>query len=305
MATGATAATRNLVDLEEAANVEVKPRRGATAKSAKVVLAGDWVCPTCPNGSFRTGLTPYWKQRKCAHIKAWHPEQRAELSCRKPPLTVRATAEGEVATWKCPLCDHGMVDSPGGTAGVWARNKHRLEKHPKAHPRLFHLDKKVINAESVRSAQFQRRLGTMNKRILLGKDTMHDWRPLRWPFGNRRGRTDVACRACGRIARGLKQLEKAKCTTIRPGELGWGRRKAFIAMAENEVRKATECLEKAEMDGVCTAADITRKRQHLQGCKDLLELVRVPADVQTARELLPKHGDAFQGIQTMLVVNHV
>ena len=179
----------------------------------------------------------------------------------------------DTVTWKCPLCPCGLTEPASEAPGRYARLKHRLEHHAKADPKLFRLDRRTTAAVSIRRAQQQRRAGVMNKRIRDGKDSIHAWMPIRRTTGKRKGRTDVVCSACGKMASSLAKLERMKCKRAAPGDLGWQRRRQFIDQMKNEQKKAVD----------------DNLRQHLAAVLRAIELL-------SNCEQLPKHvaGDVMK-----------
>ena len=63
----------------------------------------EWNCPKC---DFSTGKTKLWPQKKSAHIRAWHPEDRKAFNIPQGRLrTLAVPKSGEKVLWQCPHCD--------------------------------------------------------------------------------------------------------------------------------------------------------------------------------------------------------
>ena len=65
-------------------------------------VAKSWTCPIC---HYCAGNVKFLLQKKAAHIKAWRPDKRSDLSSRKSKILVDWTPD---CAWKCPHCNLGV-----------------------------------------------------------------------------------------------------------------------------------------------------------------------------------------------------
>ena len=107
-----------------------KDRTGGFKKWAGAITK--WQCPLC-NWKTKEMEKVSAMQQKAAHVNAWHPEQKAQLSlARKPQIVVRklSRADKTRATWLCKFCGQGLLENAACSAGRWARVTHAAKMHP-------------------------------------------------------------------------------------------------------------------------------------------------------------------------------
>ena len=214
-------------------------------QAAKKGLCVRWPCPFCPfvaKGKFVS-------QKKASHLKAWHPEEDLASTSLNPkalPLANVAQLAPEDRHWKCPLCDLGFSREQAAThpSGVlrYARDKHRLQVHPRAKPERFSFRRsrgcKEANARAraaCRNKGFANRFAQHRRHTPEEGKGTHEWTTLLWPkwTTQRPGRQDVLCKLCKRFAHSVKQLHKFKCKALQGSK-----RKRLFARLRKEARKA-------------------------------------------------------------------
>ena len=212
-----------------------------STNSGKRRISTSWTCPICS----WTTTAPLLYQKKAKHLASWHPADRAACKIVQAIKLEHVTQDN--TWWKCPKCNLGITQdqarSNPRTVLAWCRQKHHREAHPKAKASLF----RFKATDGQKNARKRAHAGTRNKaaakRILLKKESPHDFTFFKWPnwHQTRAGRQDLICTVCRRIARSVTQLNKSPCNedVIRSRK-----RQNMLTRLRNQLQKAQG--EKAE-----------------------------------------------------------
>ena len=197
------------------------PKAAASSKDGKTAVSSsartEWKCPLC---DYSTGSCKLWRQRKQAHIAAWHPEEAESLKLGRLPELLPISSKVQMR-WKCPMCNMGIPAEweINKDQFLRIRRKHHVEAHPEADLNLFKSDDSFRKAnvakatQQVRAASFARRLLGIKK----GDAGQHDPLLVSLPAcnktkkNNRNSLSRVICRKCGTITAQVKQLAKLRC----------------------------------------------------------------------------------------------
>lgn len=209
----AQCSTSNLSDFEDVDNC-AKSAAQATSSSSGGLKAKSWTCSSC---GFCTGVTRFWSQRKCHHIKAWHPEERANFNLVKSKVFVEWTPD---CVWKCPHCNLGIPPHVPAKARSDARLQHGRNKHPDVDQKDFHAapDPERVRANS-KKATLAKIAAGVAKRLLefkAGKQGDHDTVFLELPYtGKTRSYRNSArfiyCKKCTALAESTAAIANIKC----------------------------------------------------------------------------------------------
>ena len=197
------------------------PTAAASSKDGKTAVSSsartEWKCPLC---DYSTGSCKLWRQRKQAHIAAWHPEEAESLKLGRLPELLPISSKVQMR-WKCPMCNMGIPAEweINKDQFLRIRRKHQVEAHPEADLNIFKSDDSFRKAnvakatQQVRAASFARRLLGIKK----GDAGQHDPLLVSLPAcnktkkNNRNSLSRVICRKCGTITAQVKQLAKLRC----------------------------------------------------------------------------------------------
>ena len=177
----------------------------------------DWQCPKC---DFKTGWCRLWAQKKSAHIKAWHPDDRQELLAPVPSSFQLQKAEpGMKMFWKCPHCDLGIPEGSqtSGDQRYYMKKRHHDECHPKTDFRAFKMSRAQMAANAAKATQKVRAAGVARRLLGIkqGEAGPHDPVIVTLPGTGKakkqRNLTRVICKKCTSMTASAKQLAKLPC----------------------------------------------------------------------------------------------
>ena len=178
----------------------------------------EWNCPKC---DFLIGKTKMWPQKKSAHIRAWHPEDRKALNIPQGRLrTLEVPKSGEKVLWQCPHCELAIpADSAtNGDQRYKMKKKHHAECHPYTDFKAFCGDFRPLWAANAAKATQKVRAAGVARRLLglkKGEGGPHNPVIVTLPPTRKgkkmRNMTKVTCKKCASLESSFKLLAKMPC----------------------------------------------------------------------------------------------